>query len=147
MDNGERVRRNDQPAAWLASKFGNSLFDFGGVANRRSRHVNGDWPWHGLERTQVDVIMGGRLRVEHEYGASNAGGGLFEHLQPLPHHLEIDEHEASNVSTRMRQARNEALLHGIVDRRHYNGNGTGRLPQRTDDWRRLADDYVRRERH
>jgi len=41
--------------------------------------------------------MGSRVRVEHEYGASNAGGDLFEHLQPLPDHLEIDEHEASDV--------------------------------------------------
>jgi len=42
-------------------------------------------------RMQVDVIMGDRVWVEHECGASNAGGGLFEHLQPLSHHLEIDE--------------------------------------------------------
>jgi len=48
---------------------------------------------------------------------------------------------------RMRQARNETLLDGIVDRRHNDRNGTCRLPQRPDDWRRLADDYVRRERH
>src|SRR5215471_17012572 len=91
--------------------------------------------------------MGGRVRVEHEYGAGNAGGGLFEHLKPLPHHLEIDEHEASDVPAGMRQARNEALLDGIVDRRHNDRNGACRLPQGPDDWRRLADDYVRRERH
>jgi hypothetical protein len=30
MDNGERVRRNDQAAARLASEFGDSSFDFGG---------------------------------------------------------------------------------------------------------------------
>jgi hypothetical protein len=42
MDNGERVRRNDQAATRLASKFGDSLFDFGGVANRRRRHRNCD---------------------------------------------------------------------------------------------------------
>src|SRR6266487_820127 len=104
MDKGERVRRNDQAAARLASKFGDSLFDFGCVANRRRRHLNCDWPRHGLERTQVDVIMGGRVRVEHEFDARDAGGGLFENLQPLPHHLEIDEHEASDVPARMRQA-------------------------------------------
>src|SRR5262249_59761317 len=33
MDNGERVRRNDQAAARLASKFGDDLFGFGCVAN------------------------------------------------------------------------------------------------------------------
>src|SRR6516165_7492764 len=91
--------------------------------------------------------MGSRVRVEHEYGASNAGGGLFEHLQPLPDHLEIDQHEASDVPARMRQARNQALLDGIVDRRHNDWNGAGRLPYRLDDWRRVADDYVWRERH
>ena len=48
-------------------------------------------------------------------------GGLFEHLQPLPHHLEINEREASDVPARMRQARNEALLDGIVDRHHTMG--------------------------
>src|SRR5262249_12070717 len=58
MDNGERIRRNDQPAARLASELGDSLFDFRGVANRRRRHVNCDWPWHGFERTQVNVVMG-----------------------------------------------------------------------------------------
>ena len=47
----------------------------------------------------------------------------------------------------MRQARNEALIDGIVDRRHDDRNGACRLPQRPDDRRRLADDYVRRERH
>jgi hypothetical protein len=42
MDNRVRVRRNDQPAAQLASKFGESLFDFGGAANRGRRHLNCD---------------------------------------------------------------------------------------------------------
>src|SRR6516162_9731995 len=91
--------------------------------------------------------MGDRVRVEHKYGASHAGGGLFEHLQPLPHHLEIDERETSDVPARMRQARHEALLDGIVDRHHNDRNGAGRLPQGPDYWRRMADDYVRRERH
>jgi hypothetical protein len=91
--------------------------------------------------------MGGRVRVEHEYGASNAGGSLFEHLQPLPDHLEIDEHEASDVPARMRQARDQALLDGIVDRRHNDRDGACRLPQGLDDWGRLADEYVRRECH
>jgi hypothetical protein len=40
MDKGERVPRNDQAAARLTSKFGDSLFDFGGVANRGRRHLN-----------------------------------------------------------------------------------------------------------
>ena len=40
MDNYECVRRNDQPAARLASKFDNSLFDFGGVANRGRRYLD-----------------------------------------------------------------------------------------------------------
>ena len=31
MDNGERVRRNDQTAARLAPKFGESRFDFGAL--------------------------------------------------------------------------------------------------------------------
>jgi hypothetical protein len=61
--------------------------------------------------------------------------------------LEIDEHEATDVPARMRQARNEALLDGIVDRRHNDGNGACRLPQCPDDLRRLADEYVWRERH
>jgi hypothetical protein len=47
----------------------------------------------------------------------------------------------------MRQARNETLLDGIVDRRHHDGNGACRLPQSPDDWRCVGDDYVRRERH
>ena len=47
----------------------------------------------------------------------------------------------------MRQARNEALLDGIVDRRHNDGNGACRLPQCPDDWRPLANEYVWRERH
>src|SRR5499427_2405293 len=59
----------------------------------------------------------------------------------------IDETEASDVPARMRQARNEALLDGIVDSRHNDGNEAGRVPQRPDRWRHLADDYVRRERH
>src|SRR5262249_9444228 len=147
MGKVKRVRRYDQPAARLASKFGDSLLDFGGVANRGRRAPNCHSPWRGFERTQVDVIMGSRLRVEHEYGASNGGGGLFEYLQPLPDHLEIDEHETGDVPARMRQARNETLLDGIVDRRHHDGNGACRLPQSPDDWRRVADDYVRRERH
>jgi hypothetical protein len=42
MDSVERVRRNNQPAAWLASKFGNSIFDFGRGANRGRRHLNRD---------------------------------------------------------------------------------------------------------
>jgi hypothetical protein len=42
MDKGERIRRNDQAAARVASKFGDSLFDFGGVANRGLRHLNCD---------------------------------------------------------------------------------------------------------
>src|SRR5262249_33015632 len=91
--------------------------------------------------------MGGRVRVEHEFGARNAGGHLFEHLQPLPHHLEIDEHEASDVPARMRQARNEALLDGIVDRRHHDRNEACRLPQCPDNWRRLANEYVWHKRH
>src|SRR4029453_17429328 len=91
--------------------------------------------------------MGGCVWVEHECGASNARCGLFEHLQPLPHHLEIDECEASDVPARMRQARNEALIDGIVDPQHNDRNGAGRLPQRPEDCRRLADDYVGRERH
>src|SRR5215813_5044951 len=91
--------------------------------------------------------MGDRVRVEHEYGASNAGGSLFEHLQPLPYHLEIDEREACDVPARMRQARNEALLDGIDDRCHNDGNGACRLPQRPDDWRRCANEYVWHERH
>jgi hypothetical protein len=91
--------------------------------------------------------MGRRVRAEHEYGARNAGGGLFEHLQPFPHHLEIDEREARDVPARMRQARNETLLDGIVDRHENDGNGACRLPQRSDDRRCLADDDVRRERH
>src|SRR5262249_22568887 len=91
--------------------------------------------------------MGDRVRVEHEYGASNAGGGLFEHLQPLPHDLEIDEREASDVPARMRQARDQALLDGIVDPRHNDGNGTGRLAERPDHWRWLANEYAWRERH
>src|SRR5262249_49740727 len=102
---------------------------------------------HGLERTQVDVIRGRRVWVEHECSARNAGGGLFEYLEPLSHHLEIHEREARDVPAGMRQARNEALLDGIVDRHHNDGNGTGRLPQRPGTWRRVADEDVWRERH
>src|SRR5262245_3226607 len=91
--------------------------------------------------------MGRRVRVKHEFDARNAWGDFFEHVQPLPHHLEIDEHEASDVPARMRQARNEALLDGIVNPYHNDGNGTGRLPQRLGAWRCLADEYVGRERH
>src|SRR5262245_23771297 len=91
--------------------------------------------------------MGGRFRIEHEYGVRNIGGGLFEHLQPLSHHLEIDERETSDVPARMGQARNEALLDRIIHRRHNDRTGACRLPQRPDGWRRLADEYVRRERH
>jgi hypothetical protein len=47
----------------------------------------------------------------------------------------------------MRQARNEALLDGIVDRRYNDGNEACRLPQRPGDRCCLADDYVRCERH
>src|SRR6516162_321463 len=90
--------------------------------------------------------MGGHVRVEHEYGARNPGH-LFEHLQPLAHHLEIDEREASDVPARMRQTRNEALLNGIIDGCHNDGNGTGGLPHRPSDWRGIGDDYVGRERH
>ena len=72
--------------------------------------------------------MGGRVRVENEFGARNARGSLLEQIQPLPDHLEINEHEPSDVSARMRQARNQALLDGIVDRRHNDRNGAGRLP-------------------
>src|SRR5215475_7475377 len=96
---------------------------------------------------QVEVVIGGRVWIEHEYGVRNPGGGLFEHLQPLPHHLEIDEREACDVPAWMRQARNEALLDGIVDRRYNNRNGACCLPQRPDNCRRMADDYVGRERH
>jgi hypothetical protein len=42
MDNGERVRRNDQPAARVASKLGKNFFRFGCVANRGRRHLNSD---------------------------------------------------------------------------------------------------------
>jgi len=42
MDNGERVRRNDQAPARLTSKFGDRLFNFGGVANRGRRYLNCD---------------------------------------------------------------------------------------------------------
>jgi hypothetical protein len=38
----EVIERNDQAAARLTSKFGDCLFDFGGVANRGSRHLNRD---------------------------------------------------------------------------------------------------------
>src|SRR5215831_1943378 len=147
MNNGERVRRNDQSTAWLTSKFGESLFDFGCVANRARGHLNCDCPWLGLERAQEDIIMGGSIWVKHECGARNAGGRLFEYFQPLPHHLEIDECEACNVPARMRQARNETLIDGIVDRRHNDRNGACCLPERPDDRRRLADDYVGRERY
>src|SRR5262249_56371848 len=80
MDKVERIRRNDQPAARLASKFGDSVFYFAYVANRGRRHLNRDRPRHGLERTQVEVIIGGRIRIEHKCSPSNAGGDLFEHL-------------------------------------------------------------------
>jgi broad specificity phosphatase PhoE len=36
------ARRNDQAAARLASELGDSLFDFGGVANGGRRHLNRD---------------------------------------------------------------------------------------------------------
>src|SRR5262249_54117218 len=91
--------------------------------------------------------MGGRVRAEHECSASNGRGGLFEHIQPLPHHLEIDEREAPDVTTCMRQGRTEALLDGIVAPHGNDGNGACRLPQRPEDWRCLADDNIRRERH
>src|SRR6516164_684506 len=40
-----------------------------------------------------------------------------------------------------------ANIDGIVDRRYNNRNGARCLPQCPDDWRRMGDDYVRRERH
>ena len=61
--------------------------------------------------------------------------------------MEIDEHEASDVPARMRQARDQALLDGIKDRRHNDRNGACRLPQCPDDWRPSANEYVWRERH
>src|SRR5262249_51200814 len=91
--------------------------------------------------------MGGHIWVKHECGTRNAGGRLCEYFQPLPHHLEIDECEACNVPARMRQARNETLIDGIVDRRHNDRNGACCLPERPDDRRRLANDYVGRERY
>jgi hypothetical protein len=42
MDNGERVRRNDQTAARLAPKFGESRFNFVRVANGGCRHLSCD---------------------------------------------------------------------------------------------------------
>ena len=42
MDNGERIGRNDQPAARLTSKFGDRLLNFGSVANWGRRHLNCD---------------------------------------------------------------------------------------------------------
>src|SRR5258708_13514570 len=91
--------------------------------------------------------MGGHVRVEHETRARKARRSFLNNPQPLPHHLEIDEREAGDVPARMRQARNEALLDGIVDRRDYDRNRACRLPQRPDDRRRLADDDVGHECH
>src|SRR5262249_61477916 len=98
MENGERVRRNDQAAARLASKFGDSLFDFGGVADRGLRYLNCDLPRLGLEWTQGDIIRRGRVPVVHEGRARNAGGGLFGYLQPIPHPLEIYNRGARYLS-------------------------------------------------
>jgi len=57
------------------------------------------------------------------------------------------DRELSTSRARMRQARNEALLDRIVDCRDYDRNGACCLPQRPNDRRRLADDYVGRERY
>src|SRR5262245_20894316 len=84
MNNSERVRRNDQSTAWLTSKFGESLFDFGCVANRGRGHLNCDCPWLGLERAQEDVIMGGSIWVKHECGARNAGAASLSISSHFP---------------------------------------------------------------
>src|SRR6266516_7848854 len=62
-------------------------------------------------------------------------------------HFKIDKGKPSNVAARMCQARDEALADRIVNHREDDGDGSGGLLQRGDDWSALSDDQIRRRGH
>ena len=89
--------------------------------------------------------MGGRLRVEDEGHAREAGCDLLEHLQPLSCHAGLVTGKAGHVAARPRQAGNEALADWVRDHHEHDRYGVGDWLQDGQRRRALRHEHVRRQ--
>src|SRR6266849_6484004 len=81
---------------------------------------------------------GGVLLVAEDRHRPGSGGDLLQQLELLADQLGPLEAQPRDVAARAGETLNESHAHRVVGTRHYDGDGCGCLPERTE---RRADSY------
>src|SRR5262249_29367085 len=141
MRDGERIRQNNQAAAWFVRKLGDSAFDLRHIVDRRRRQLDPKRWRRSLEQTQIAGDIETRRWVEHRGGPRDFGRHSLEQLQHLSEYGELHVSEPGDVAPRMRQIGNEALPDRLDYRCKNDGYGAGLLPQRSHDGAAVGQDH------
>ena len=145
MNDRPRSPRRDQAAIRGARECGDGALDLVGVAQPERAQVHPERRRHGLDSGELRDASG-VARVLKDCHAGNAGGDVFEQFQPFRAHAEFGREKTGGVTTRPRQAIDEAGADRVEDRHEHDRHGTGRQLQLRNDRVARGKDEVWGER-
>src|SRR3954451_13812337 len=104
----KRIGRDDQTAARLFAQGGDSRFYFLRRANRHGGELDTRRLAWGFDRAEKIVEERSGLRIEHQGRPGNVRRHILEKTAPFPDKFRVDEGEAGDVASWMRQTFHEA---------------------------------------
>jgi hypothetical protein len=94
---------------YIPCKRCDSLLDVGGrIVDGCQHKFNAEGGGRGLRRTQIELIVGGRLRIDHERSAREVWRELLQHSEPLAGDAGLEKQKARDIAAGPRQTGDEA---------------------------------------
>src|SRR6516225_1978605 len=146
MGIGEAVRHHDKAAVRLACLCGNDGFDFAAVIDRRHGLLHCERPGRSFEGRQIIIGIGRRRGIEQDSDPSNTRRNLLEQLQPLAGYPWLHNVKTGGITSRMREAGDEAAAERIGYENKNDGNAARFLQQSRSGWRAVRKYEVRVQR-
>src|ERR1700722_3615351 len=98
MGEYECTRCYEQAAAWLGGSLGNGVFNLGVGVHAHRRHIKPERLSLGLQRAEVDLIIGIVVRIKDKSSSHDTWCDLFEQPERLTEHRVIHVTEAGNIA-------------------------------------------------
>ena len=102
------IRRQEQAAVRCPRKCRDGALKIGGVLHQAGHKLGPERRRQGLRCTQVIIIIGRGLWVDHESGALKTRRDLLEHREPFAADARLIQHHTGDIAARPRQARDKS---------------------------------------
>src|SRR5262245_4714965 len=102
------IWRQEQAAVRCPRKCPDGALKIRGVLDQAGHKLDPERRRQGLRCTQVIIIIGRGLGVDHESGALETRRDLLEHREPLAADARLIQHHTGDIAARTRQARDKS---------------------------------------